>query len=147
MDVNNQQVGGDHYKNDQGMQHWDMVLRCMGGRYLEGNLTKYISRHRQKNGLQDLRKARHYALKIKEQYMSGYVVPPTSTWHMVREAEKFCIERDFEIAEHMIVMLTMSWRCAEDLDIIIARIDTLIQEETTEQARIQSIKAGATSKE
>lgn len=58
------QVGGSHYK-DKAVQPWDYIV-ANGLGYLEGNVVKYISRYREKNGLQDLEKARHYLDKLIE---------------------------------------------------------------------------------
>jgi len=53
-----QQVGGTHYK-DMSIQPVEYIhANAMG--YLEGNVIKYISRWRKKNGMADLEKARHY---------------------------------------------------------------------------------------
>lgn len=63
--ANQTQVGGDHYRTD-GIQHWDLISDAYGPAYLLGCATKYIARHRKKNGKQDLEKAEHYLLKIAE---------------------------------------------------------------------------------
>ena len=52
------QVGGDHYKQ-MAIQPVEYVLRNGIG-YAEGCVIKYVSRWRSKNGLEDLRKARHF---------------------------------------------------------------------------------------
>lgn len=62
--ANDIQFGGDHYKTGS-VQHWD-VIDDYGYPYLEGCATKYILRHRKKNGLEDLKKARHFMVKIRE---------------------------------------------------------------------------------
>jgi hypothetical protein len=54
----NTQVGGNHYK-DMKIQPVEYIIQNNIG-YLEGNVIKYISRYKQKNGINDLRKARHY---------------------------------------------------------------------------------------
>ena len=41
-----------------------MVLRMNGIPYMEGNVVKYISRHRSKNGAEDVKKAIHYCQLI-----------------------------------------------------------------------------------
>ena len=64
MSANDQQVAGNHYKT-QAIQPWDYIVKNNIG-YLEGNIIKYISRWRNKNGVQDLRKARHYLDKLIE---------------------------------------------------------------------------------
>lgn len=53
------QVGGDHYKS-LAIQPAEFIHRNGLG-YLEGNIVKYASRHRQKGGAQDIRKIIHYA--------------------------------------------------------------------------------------
>jgi hypothetical protein len=42
-----------------GMQPWDYIL-ANGLNFFEGNVVKYVTRWRHKNGLDDLRKARVY---------------------------------------------------------------------------------------
>lgn len=61
--ANSRQVAGTHYKT--GYQHWDFVWD-MGLGYFPGQVTKYLSRYRKKNGMQDLEKALHFAHKYKE---------------------------------------------------------------------------------
>jgi hypothetical protein len=65
VDANARQIGGDHYARGGTLQHWDFVVEN-GLSYLEGNVTKYVCRHRNKNGLQDLQKAEHYMQKLLE---------------------------------------------------------------------------------
>lgn len=52
------QVGGDHYKT----KAIQPVQYCManGIGFMEGSVIKYVSRWRDKGGLQDLEKARHF---------------------------------------------------------------------------------------
>ena len=52
------QVGGNHYK-DLKIQPIEYI-HANGLNFLEGNVVKYITRHRKKNGKQDLEKAKHY---------------------------------------------------------------------------------------
>jgi len=52
------QVGGTHYKN-MVIQPIEYIVKN-NIPYIEGNVIKYISRWKQKNGVDDLRKARHY---------------------------------------------------------------------------------------
>jgi hypothetical protein len=52
------QVGGFHYKGMK-IQHVEFV-HANGIPYIEANAIKYICRHRQKNGRQDIEKAIHY---------------------------------------------------------------------------------------
>ncbi len=58
------QIGGSHYK-DKTIQPWDYIIANDLG-YLEGNVVKYISRWKNKNGVEDLKKAQHYLPKLIE---------------------------------------------------------------------------------
>jgi hypothetical protein len=52
------QVGGSHYKGLAIQPAEYMHKNDIG--YLPGNVIKYISRYKQKNGIEDLKKAYHY---------------------------------------------------------------------------------------
>lgn len=52
------QVGGGHYKN-QGIQPVEYI-HANGLNFFEGNVIKYVTRWRRKDGLADLEKAKHY---------------------------------------------------------------------------------------
>lgn len=54
----NQQVGGDHYKT-KAIQPIEYI-HANNLNYSEGAIVKYISRWRDKNGIEDLEKIKHY---------------------------------------------------------------------------------------
>lgn len=62
--ANDRQEGGNHYKG-KAVQPWDYIVGNNLG-YLEGNVVKYVSRWKDKNGVEDLKKARHYLDKLIE---------------------------------------------------------------------------------
>ena len=62
--ANAQQVGGAHYAVKT-IQPWDFIIANNIG-YLEGNIIKYISRWKDKGGVEDLKKAQHYLQKLIE---------------------------------------------------------------------------------
>jgi hypothetical protein len=62
--ANDVQIAGTHYKA-QAIQPWDYIASNKLG-YFEGNVVKYVSRWRDKGGVEDLRKARHYLDKLIE---------------------------------------------------------------------------------
>jgi hypothetical protein len=62
--ANDVQVAGNHYK-DKAIQPWDYIVANNLG-YLEGNIIKYVSRWKDKGGVDDLLKARHYLDKLIE---------------------------------------------------------------------------------
>ena len=63
-DANSTQVAGTHYKS-KAVQPWDYIVSNNLG-YLEGNIVKYVSRWKDKGGVDDLKKARHYLDKLIE---------------------------------------------------------------------------------
>ena len=64
QDANAIQVGGQHYKS-KAIQPWDYIASNNLG-YLEGNVVKYVSRWKDKGGVEDLKKAQHYLAKLIE---------------------------------------------------------------------------------
>jgi hypothetical protein len=69
MSANNKQIAGTHYK-DKSVQPWDYIAANNLG-YFEGNIVKYVSRWKDKGGVQDLEKARHYLDKLIELQGAG----------------------------------------------------------------------------
>ena len=65
MSANQYQVGGNHYVQ-KAIQPWDYIVKNKIG-YLEGNIIKYVSRWRDKGGVDDLRKAKQYLEKAIEE--------------------------------------------------------------------------------
>jgi hypothetical protein len=63
------QVGGEHYKSKK-VQPWDAMESWMSPEqfegFLRGNVIKYIARYKDKDGLKDVQKARHYLDKLIE---------------------------------------------------------------------------------
>lgn len=64
-------VGGDHYKNDAGEEHWDRIWRMYGRGYFVGCITKYVERYHRKDGVKDLEKAKHFIEKLIELESKG----------------------------------------------------------------------------
>lgn len=63
MSANDKQINGDYYRG--AIQTWDYIVANDLG-FLEGNIVKYVTRFRKKNGVQDLEKAQHYLQKLIE---------------------------------------------------------------------------------
>lgn len=55
MDV---QVGGNHYK-DMKIQPIEFTMKN-NLNFCQGNIIKYVTRYKHKNGIEDLKKAKHY---------------------------------------------------------------------------------------
>ena len=56
------QVGGNHYSK-MAIQPIDFIL-ANDIPFCEGNVIKYVCRHSSKNGIEDLKKAKHYIEKL-----------------------------------------------------------------------------------
>jgi len=63
MESNVKQIGGEHYL--KAIQPWDFIVANDLG-FLEGNIVKYITRYKEKGGVVDLEKAKHYLEKLIE---------------------------------------------------------------------------------
>lgn len=63
-DANDKQVGGNHYKKYV-LEHWDTVA-LFDLDYFQGSAWKYLLRWRDKGGIQDLEKSKHYIEKYIE---------------------------------------------------------------------------------
>lgn len=70
MSALNTQEGGSHYK-DMLIQPVEFIVKNNIA-FLEANVIKYVCRHRNKNGIQDLDKAIHYLELAKELYYGDY---------------------------------------------------------------------------
>jgi hypothetical protein len=76
------QVGGDHYEKHK-IQPFH-VIDDWGLDFYEGNALKYLARHKDKNGKQDLEKAIHYITEVIKRY---YPDPPFSQEEVRRAYE------------------------------------------------------------
>lgn len=63
ISANSRQVGGAHYRAK--IQHWDFAA-SHNFDYFQGQITKYVTRWKEKGGLQDLLKAQHFLEKYIE---------------------------------------------------------------------------------
>jgi len=77
MTANEEQHGGRHYITKP-IQPWDYII-SNGMGYLEGNIIKYISRYKEKGGLNDLIKASHYLDKLIEVTLNERVSETTNS--------------------------------------------------------------------
>ena len=70
MKASEHQEGGNHYKK-MAIQPIDFIYYNQIP-FIEANVIKYVLRHRSKNGIEDLKKARHYIdLLIEKEYESS----------------------------------------------------------------------------
>jgi len=124
MSANDRMVGGLHYQQSPDYQHWDYDIDCLKGRYLEGCVTKYVSRHRYKGvGFADLQKAQHYLEKLREAFKQGRLDPMLMEDEVV---DKITFDRITQFmdgqrligGERSIIRNAAMWRCDMDLSLI-----------------------------
>ena len=72
-EVNKTQVAGNHYQTN--IQHWDYVVANELD-YFQAQVTKYATRCKRKNGLEDLKKAQHFLSKYIELVEQGQIPMP-----------------------------------------------------------------------
>lgn len=109
-DVNNRQVGGEHYRSK--FQHWDLI-EGHGLGYLEGCATKYPTRHRSKNGLQDLHKSEHYLDKLISLYSAGR---RNMGWCTADTVAAFGEANNLTRLETNYITAVCLWKTPEDLE-------------------------------
>jgi hypothetical protein len=63
-----------HYNKP--IQPWDYIAANELG-FFEGNIIKYVTRWKEKNGIEDLKKAKHYIEKLIE--LQNDIPPPNYT--------------------------------------------------------------------
>lgn len=133
MNANSVQVGGTHYAGKY--QHWDLVADLKLG-YFEGQITKYVTRWRKKNGVQDLEKARHFLIKLTELVkVEGWVCTSGFTgWYNRNQngrssldvVSEFCRSNDLTEPETAIVRTTALWSRSLHLDYVLRDLELMI---------------------
>ena len=71
------QIAGQHYKN-QKIQPIEYILENKFP-FIEGNIVKYITRWREKGGIEDLKKVKHYVeilMELEDGKRNKTAVPP-----------------------------------------------------------------------
>lgn len=135
MVANEIQIGGDHYKGDY--QHWDWCVDINLG-YLESAATKYISRWREKGGVQDLNKASHYLAKALEVKLEGryrnHSFHNANTPSIRMDAEHYTNKfikglTDLTHTESNIIFRIATWRQDQELTEIIQLLNDFIAKE------------------
>lgn len=127
--ANSRQVGGAHYKSP--LEHWDMVEE-IGMGYLEGCATKYVSRWRKKNGLQDLEKGLHYVQKLQELHSSRIKrnnrakLGPREEGATLMKALDFCQKNELTPTETAIVCDLAGWKTHDHLSTVARLVQGLI---------------------
>ena len=121
--ANAKQVAGNHYKTE-GIQHWDLC-DDFDVPYLTGCATKYLTRFRRKNGLQDLQKAHHYTEKMIECW--AFISRPEGDVPELT-LDIFLADNGIDGPEREPLRLLFNWKSVSDLKVAKCWIETLIAE-------------------
>lgn len=105
MNPNDTQVAGTHYR--AGFQHWDLVAKLRLD-YFQGQITKYVTRHRRKHGAQDLDKAIHFLMKVSYLHAHGdwpllHLHPTSAMLHDYQAANQL------NLLESRVVFYVCTW--------------------------------------
>lgn len=122
--ANATQVGGTHYKNP--FQHWDLCHELDLG-YFEGQISKYITRHRFKKGKEDAEKALHFCKKLIELAFSSGRMPRHKMVSFARMTQ-YAEANKLLPLEYACINSVCNWQFVEDLNMLQARIEWLISE-------------------
>ncbi len=138
------QVGGTHY--GKGYNHWDYA-DAVNVPYLEGCASKYLTRWREKGGIEDLKKSISYLEKRIENWQActganvGTRIKKT-LFHM------FIDDNNVPREEAEILDLIFHWNRITDIAVAVVRIKDLIRnEEEKEDKQAQAEISLAKSRE
>lgn len=125
MSANDKQVAGTHYRTTY--QHWDLAADLKLG-YFEGQISKYVTRHRTKKGREDLEKGLHFAQKLLEMAEHhGY--KPQRLFPTAIQMDDFVKANCLNLREHVLLKKLLSWTNTRDLHDTVHFIQVLILNE------------------
>lgn len=115
MSANDRQVAGTHYAGHY--QHWDFVTEVLENRYMEGQISRYVSRHRNKDGKVALEKAGHYIEKLIEETRSEAIVGFSRPYDnfLVLRTRTFAETYELTESEFHLMTALASWKDINDL--------------------------------
>lgn len=97
MNALNEQVGGNHYKKLK-KQPIELIAKA-DLNFFQGNIVKYISRYESKNGVEDVKKAKHYAELAWELQPKNH-----AGTFKAKSAKYYCIENGFDERKTEIIL-------------------------------------------
>lgn len=97
-EANSRQEGGDHY-GGASSQHWDFTWKY-GYNQFEYSSSKYVIRHKNKDGTLDLRKGLHHLEKYLE-VTDGLVEDPLN--RSISDIIQLCV--DYKLDDHQIKII------------------------------------------
>lgn len=130
-EANKMQVGGNHYRTDRGIQHWDLMAMLFGPAHFMCTASKYLTRWSKKNGVEDLEKAEHYVAKLLELVAEDVVYHNTATPLPAGIYAAYVAGNEMPERDALIVQRLLIWKTEDDLEAVLASISALIKEHRT----------------
>lgn len=124
MSANETQVGGTHYKNR--FQHWDLAHELDLG-YYEGQISKYLTRHRTKKGKEDVEKALHFTEKLQE-LATLHARQPRHKYSTMARMVEYAEANKLLPLELACITSICNWSVVQDLEMLQERIGRLMRE-------------------
>lgn len=132
MKASERQVGGSHYRTASGnIGHWDYCV-TVSVPYLEGCASKYLTRWRDKNGVQDLEKAAHYIERRIEALFSYQGILRGVRKHKEHFARFIADNQIPKLEEHLIDEI-IHWRFPSQLQQALTELKTFIEQVKQEE--------------
>ena len=129
--MSRKQTGGDHYSKLE-IEPIDYIEGNKLG-YSEGNVVKYISRHKDKNGLEDIQKCVDYCCMIAEkQYGASLDTPRVAS----TEAPKEAIEAYQKLYRAVLKLVERSFSDATAQQGVMHNINSLVSDYVQAELRI-----------
>lgn len=135
MSANRTQHGGTHYRQAC-QQPWDLAVELHGTAFLECSILKYVSRHRKKNGKEDLLKAAHFLQKLIEVIEERKLSNVNRGILTIIRVRNYCRANSMSRVEAEILQEVFDWRRAADLRVAAADLETMIQREYGEPSAL-----------
>jgi hypothetical protein len=127
--ANEVQIAGTHYRNEY--QHWDYVADNGLG-YFDGQVTKYVTRWRRKNGVQDLEKAKHFTLKLIELIEAKILAIVETPAQTPVGFFDYVIANNLSTEEAHVIYLMTTFRSVKNLRQALKIIQRLIDEQNNQ---------------
>jgi len=93
-------------------------VEALDNRYLEGQITKYLFRYRDKNGAEDLRKSLHYCAKLIKCFEDELVQPLKECCVPNPRTEDLLADHSLSHNVHRVCMLLPVWSSIRNLQVI-----------------------------
>jgi hypothetical protein len=108
---NERQIAGNHYQTGNKYQLWDLITD-INLNFLLGNAVKYIYRCKNKNGIEDLQKARHYVDKFFSLGLNKIIQITGSSYYNLKLINTF-LEKESQLSDHQSKLIYLLFKLSK----------------------------------